>query len=45
MYGMYTMAVSSGLKLKTIDCNLETLMPSLKNFISSLKRQKPEMTN
>ena len=41
MYGMYTMAVSSGLKLKGfIDCNLETLMPSFENFISSLKKTK-----
>ena len=40
MYGMKTLAVSSGLKLKGfVDCNLETLMPSLntlKEFVDNL---------
>ena len=41
MYGMYTMAISSGLKLKGyIDCNLETLMPSYDNFIDALNKSK-----
>ena len=41
MYGMYTMAISSGLKLKGfIDCNLDTLMPSYKDFIKALKNSK-----
>ena len=41
MYGMYTMANSSGLKLKGyIECNLETLMPSFNDFIKALKDSK-----
>ncbi len=41
MYGMYTMALSSGLKLKGfIDCNLETLMPSFDDFLKALKNSK-----
>lgn len=41
MYGMYTMAVSSGLKFKGyINCNLETLMPSFNDFVKSIKKSK-----